>query len=43
VQRAATGAASVGLATFVIDRSGDGTPDEDGHRVISDLRPLLED
>jgi putative hydrolase of the HAD superfamily len=35
------GAAALGIATFLIDRSGDATPDEDGHRVISDLRALL--
>jgi putative hydrolase of the HAD superfamily len=35
------GAAALGIATFLIDRSGDTTPDEDGHRVISDLRALL--
>lgn len=35
------GAAALGIATFLIDRSGDPTPDEDGHRVISDLRALL--
>jgi HAD superfamily hydrolase (TIGR01509 family) len=35
------GAAALGIATFLIDRSGDMTPDEDGHRVISDLRALL--
>jgi HAD superfamily hydrolase (TIGR01509 family) len=35
------GAAAVGLQTFLIDRSGDTAPDEDGHRVISDLRALL--
>lgn len=34
------GAAALGIATFLIDRSGDTTP-QDGHRVISDLRPLL--
>ena len=35
------GAAALGITTFLIDRSGDTTPDEDGHRVISDLRVLL--
>jgi putative hydrolase of the HAD superfamily len=35
------GATALGIATFLIDRSGDTTPDEDGHRVISDLRALL--
>ena len=35
------GAAALGIATFLIDRSGDTTPDEDGHRVITDLRALL--
>lgn len=35
------GAAALGIATFLIDRSGDATPSEDGHRVISDLRALL--
>ncbi|HEX5936814.1 MAG TPA: HAD-IA family hydrolase [Actinomycetota bacterium] len=35
------GAAALGIGTFLIDRSGDATPDEDGHRVISDLRALL--
>ena len=27
--------------TFLIDRSRDGTPDVNGHRVIRDLRALL--
>ena len=35
------GAAAVGIETYLIDRSGDGTPDENGHRVIRDLRALL--
>ena len=35
------GAAALGIATFLIDRSGDTTPAEDGHRVITDLRALL--
>ncbi len=35
------GAAALGIETFLIDRSGDGTPDLNGHRVIPDLRPLL--
>lgn len=35
------GAASIGIATYLIDRTGDATPDEDGHRVIGDLRALL--
>jgi len=35
------GAAALGIETFLIDRSGDGTPDENGHRVIGDLRALL--
>jgi HAD superfamily hydrolase (TIGR01509 family) len=35
------GAAALGIETFLIDRSGDGTPDLNGHRVIADLRPLL--
>jgi putative hydrolase of the HAD superfamily len=35
------GAAALGIETFLIDRSGDGTPDLNGHRVIGDLRPLL--
>jgi putative hydrolase of the HAD superfamily len=35
------GAAVLGIATFLIDRSGDGTPDLNGHRVIRDLRALL--
>ena len=35
------GAAALGIATFLIDRSGDTTPVEDGHRVITDLRALL--
>ena len=35
------GAAALGIETFLIDRSGDGTPDQNGHRVIRDLRPLL--
>ncbi|MBA3363385.1 MAG: HAD-IA family hydrolase, partial [Actinobacteria bacterium] len=35
------GAAVLGIETFLIDRSGDGTPDENGHRVIGDLRALL--
>ena len=35
------GAAALGIETFLIDRSGDGTPDLNGHRVIQDLRTLL--
>lgn len=35
------GAAALGIETFLIDRSGDGTPDGNGHRVIGDLRVLL--
>ena len=35
------GAAAVGIETYLIDRSGDGTSDENGHRVIRDLRALL--
>jgi putative hydrolase of the HAD superfamily len=35
------GAAVLGIETFLIDRSGDGTPDLNGHRVIQDLRALL--
>ncbi len=35
------GAASIGIETYLIDRTGDATPDENGHRVIRDLRPLL--
>jgi putative hydrolase of the HAD superfamily len=35
------GAAALGITTFLIDRDGDGTPDENGHRVIGDLRALL--
>lgn len=35
------GAAALGIDTFLIDRSGDGTPDLNGHRVIRDLRALL--
>ena len=35
------GAAAIGIETYLIDRSGDGTPDENGHRVIRDLRALL--
>jgi putative hydrolase of the HAD superfamily len=35
------GAAALGIETFLIDRSGDGTPDLNGHRVIRDLRELL--
>jgi putative hydrolase of the HAD superfamily len=35
------GAATLGIETLLIDRSGDGTPDPDGHRVIRDLRTLL--
>jgi putative hydrolase of the HAD superfamily len=35
------GAAAIGIETFLIDRSGDGAPDENGHRVIRDLRALL--
>jgi HAD superfamily hydrolase (TIGR01509 family) len=35
------GAASIGIETYLIDRTGDATPDENGHRVIGDLRALL--
>ena len=35
------GAAVLGIETFLMDRSGDGTPDLNGHRVIRDLRALL--
>lgn len=41
------GAAAIGIETFLIersgliDRSGDTTPEENGHRVIRDLRALL--
>ena len=35
------GAAALGIETFLIDRSGDGVPDLNGHRVIGDLRALL--
>jgi putative hydrolase of the HAD superfamily len=35
------GAAVLGIETFLLDRSGDGTPDLNGHRVIRDLRALL--
>jgi putative hydrolase of the HAD superfamily len=35
------GAAVLGIETFLIDRSGDGTPDLNGHRVIRDLWALL--
>jgi putative hydrolase of the HAD superfamily len=35
------GAAALGIGTFLIDRSDDGTPDLNGHRVIRDLRALL--
>ena len=35
------GAAAIGIATYLIDRSGDATPDGNGHRVIRDLRALL--
>jgi putative hydrolase of the HAD superfamily len=35
------GAAVLGIETFLIDRSGDGTPDLNGHRVIRDLQALL--
>jgi HAD superfamily hydrolase (TIGR01509 family) len=35
------GAAAVGIETFLIDRTGSGVPDHDGHRVIGDLRALL--
>ena len=43
------GAASIGIETYLIDRAGvidpedDGTPAENGHRVIRDLRALLAD
>jgi hypothetical protein len=29
------------MQALLIDRTGDSTPDEDGHRVIRDLRALL--
>ncbi|MDQ4108104.1 MAG: HAD-IA family hydrolase, partial [Actinomycetota bacterium] len=32
------GAAALGIQTYLIDRSGDGTIDLNGHRVIPDLR-----
>jgi HAD superfamily hydrolase (TIGR01509 family) len=35
------GAAAIGIETYLIDRSGDATPEENGHRVIRDLRALL--
>jgi putative hydrolase of the HAD superfamily len=35
------GAAALGIETFLIDRSGEATPDLNGHRVIRDLRALL--
>ena len=35
------GAASIGIETYLIDRTGDATPDENGHRLIRDLRALL--
>jgi putative hydrolase of the HAD superfamily len=35
------GAAVLGIETFLIDRTGEGTPDLNGHRVIRDLRALL--
>ncbi|HWL90236.1 MAG TPA: HAD-IA family hydrolase [Actinomycetota bacterium] len=35
------GAVALGIETFLIDRSGDGTPDLNGHRVIRDLQALL--
>jgi len=35
------GAAAIGIETYLIDRTGDATPDENGHRVIGDLRALL--
>lgn len=35
------GAASIGIQAYLIDRTGDATPDENGHRVIRDLRALL--
>lgn len=35
------GAASIGIETYLIDRTGDATPDGNGHRVIRDLRALL--
>ena len=35
------GAASIGIPTYLIDRTGDATPDGNGHRVIRDLRALL--
>jgi putative hydrolase of the HAD superfamily len=35
------GAASIGIQTYLIDRTGDATLDENGHRVIRDLRALL--
>ena len=37
------GAAVLGIETLLIDRSGDGTPDLNGHRVIQDLRVLLSE
>ena len=35
------GAAAIGIPTYLIDRTGDATPDGNGHRVIRDLRALL--
>jgi putative hydrolase of the HAD superfamily len=35
------GAAALGIETFLIDRSGEATPDLNGPRVIRDLRALL--
>jgi putative hydrolase of the HAD superfamily len=35
------GAAALGIGTYVIDRTGDATPDQNGHPVIGDLRALL--
>jgi putative hydrolase of the HAD superfamily len=35
------GAAALGIETYLIDRTGDATPDENGHRVIRDLLSLL--
>ena len=35
------GAAAIGIETYLIDRSGDATQEDNGHRVIGDLRALL--
>jgi HAD superfamily hydrolase (TIGR01509 family) len=40
-QKYCDGAASIGIETYLIDRTGDATPDGNGHRVIRDLRALL--